>query len=68
MEVFKNVSADLKDGKVFVEINVGAMLLPRIEALELQVQNGEIDLIKGTDFDKVALLQVIAIIKAELVK
>jgi hypothetical protein len=68
MELLQNVNADLKDGKIVLEINVGAMLLPRIEKLEAQVQSGEVDLIKGTDLDKMALLQVIAILKTELVK
>lgn len=68
MEVLKHVEADLKGGKVVIEINVAAMALPAIEGIEAKVQSGEIDLIKGTDLDKAALLQVISAIKAELAK
>lgn len=68
MEVMKNVEANLKDGKIVVEINVGAMLIPAIEGVKAKIEAGEIDLIKGTDIDKEVMLKAIDFLKAELAK
>lgn len=67
------------DGKKFLEIldkNVNQEQLakdvlaeyvaPKFAEIEAKVQSGEIDLIPGTDLDKVAILAVIAGLKGAL--
>lgn len=71
MQVGK-LQADLVGGHIVVKYNVGseelpsmvelslpagALLMPALSSLEAKVMSGEIDPIKGTDFDKELLLK-----------
>lgn len=78
VEVGKSgVSVDYKEGKAIVsafegavELTVKAALIinPALDNLSAKIESGEIDLIKGTDLDKTALLQAIAYVKSEVNK
>lgn len=68
MELFKGGSLDYKDGALLLQIKVAGFILPKLDEIQKKVESGEIDLIKGTDLDKMAVLQVLAAIKAELSK
>lgn len=78
MEIGKSgVSVDYKEGKAIVsafegavELTVKAALIvnPALDGFAAKVESGEVDLIKGTDLDKTALLQAIAFIKSEVNK
>jgi|WetSurMetagenome_2_1015567.scaffolds.fasta_scaffold251929_2 hypothetical protein len=79
MEVYKDLTVDYKDGKFVAEIKnekvllslqvpIAQFILPSIDAAIAKFEAGEIDLVKGTDLDKLAALQVLNALKAELSK
>lgn len=68
MELGKYADLNYKDGKVIVEIEIKTIILPEIEKIEAKIMSGELDIIKGTDLDKMAVLTVIAALKTELMK
>lgn len=79
MEVGK-LKVDLKDGELqmqyplaenqFVKMSVpvAAAANPLFDSLIAKVESGEIDPIKGTDLDKVAMLQALQFLKSEVNK
>lgn len=68
MEIMKNVEVDLKSGKIVLAVDIAALLVPVVDGIKAKIEAGEIDLIKGTDLDKEAMLKAIDFLKAELVK
>lgn len=61
MEVTKGVELSYAGGKLVLSADVASLLLPILEDLKAKVESGAIDPIKGTDLDKVAIEQVIAL-------
>lgn len=68
MEISKGVSVDYKDGKVVAEIEVASLIVPKLDELKAKIESGEIDPIKGTSLDAVAMIGAIDFIKAEITK
>lgn len=66
MEVIKNVELKFEHGKIIVETDVKSLVIPMLEKLKEDVDAGKIDPIKGTDFDKIAIDQVIELIEKQL--
>lgn len=64
MEVNKYVSLDYKEGKVVVAIDVAPTVNAFLDDTKAKVESGEIDLIKGTDIDKMVMLQAIELLKS----
>jgi hypothetical protein len=64
MELGKGISVDLEKGDIVLRVSV----LSQVEKLEQKFVSGEIDLIKGTDLDKSAVLLVLGNLKKELMK
>jgi hypothetical protein len=62
------VKADFPQGSIEAKLKVAPILNPELDKLAAKVESGEIDLVPGTDLDKVAVLQVIAAIKNEINK
>jgi hypothetical protein len=77
MEIAKGVVADYKDGVASVgafegalvlQLKVGALLLPVVAEYKAKLESGEIDPIKGTDIDKMVLVQALDLLAVELAK
>jgi hypothetical protein len=68
MEVVKGVELEYKEGKLVLSAGIAALLNPVLEDYKAKIESGEIDLIKGTDLDKMVVLQVIAALQAEVNK
>lgn len=68
MELVKGVELEYKEGKLVLSAEVAAVLNPVLDGYIAKVESGEIDLIKGTDMDKYAALQVLQALKAEVNK
>lgn len=64
MELMKNVELKYENGKAIVEIEVKTVVIAEIEKIEAKVQSGEIDLLPGTELDKVLVGQILAAVKA----
>lgn len=63
MKLAEGITLDYVDGKVKLEAEVRALVLPALESVKAKIESGEIDPIKGTDLDKTALLKAIEILK-----
>lgn len=63
MEVAKGVQVDYVEGKIVATVEVKEVVMTEIEKIEAKLESGEIDLIKGTDFDKTLALQGLALVK-----
>lgn len=61
MVITKGVQLDYSAGKLALTADLGGLLIPILEDLKAKVESGAIDPIKGTDLDKVAIEQVIAL-------
>ncbi len=68
MQIAEHVEFKFEGGKIKLELDAKAALLKPIEDFEAKVKSGEIDPIKATDLDQVALLKAIEFLKSELVK
>jgi hypothetical protein len=68
MQVSKGVTVDYKEGKIVAEIEVAALIVPKLDELKAKIESGEIDPIKGTSLDAVAMIGAIDFIKAEITK
>lgn len=66
MELVKGVTVDYAEGAVVLKAEVKALVIGEIEKIQKKVESGEIDLIKGTDLDKMAVMAVIEAIKKAL--
>lgn len=66
MQIVKNVELKLEGGKLIIEGDLKAFIVPVLEKLKADVEAGIIDPIKGTDLDKVAIEQVIELIEKQL--
>lgn len=64
MELMKNVELKYEDGKAKLEIDVKPVVLAEIEKIETKIASGEIDLIPGTELDKILVGQILAAVKA----
>ena len=64
MELMKNVELKYENGKAIVEIEVKTVVIAEIEKIEAKVQSGEIDLLPGTELDKVLVGKILAAVKA----
>jgi len=64
MEVMKHVQLKYEEGKAIVEIEVKPVVVAEIEKIEAKVASGEIDLIPGTELDKLLVGQILAAVKA----
>lgn len=56
------------EGAIVLEIKAALVINPALDKLSAKVESGEIDLIKGTDLDKAALLKAIELVKTEINK
>lgn len=65
-EITKGVEIGIKEGKAYLEADLKLLAVKPIEEVEAKVESGEIDIIKGTDIDKVVFLKVSALIKAQI--
>lgn len=61
-------SASVLNGGIELLVKPAILVVPALDAFKAKVESGEIDLIKGTDLDKEALLKAVEFIKAELAK
>lgn len=68
MKLVEGVELKLEAGKLMLVAELAALILPKLAEIKAKVEAGEIDLIKGIDLDKVAVLKAIELIEAELVK
>jgi hypothetical protein len=68
MKLLEGVELKLEAGKLMLIAELAALILPKLAEIKAKVESGEIDLIKGMDLDKVAILKAIELIEAELVK
>jgi hypothetical protein len=68
MKLLEGVELKLEAGKLMLIAELAALILPKLAEIKAKVESGEIDLIKGMDLDKVAVLKAIELIEAELVK
>lgn len=68
MELSKGVTVNYKEGKIVAEVEVASLILPKLEELKAKIESGEIDPIKGTSLDAVAMIGAIDFIKAEITK
>lgn len=68
MEIGKGLSLNYnkENGNVELAYSLKSLVIPALESLKAKVDAGEIDLIKGTDLDKVAIDTVIALVEANL--
>jgi hypothetical protein len=64
MEVSKGVTVDYKEGKIVAEVQVAVFANPFLDDVKAKLESGEIDPIKGTDLDKLVLIQAIDFLKA----
>jgi hypothetical protein len=46
--------------------DLGAFIIPALDKLKEDVESGKIDPVKGTDLDKIAIEQVIELLKKQL--
>ncbi len=56
MDIAKGVTGSVEGGKLTLTVDAGALFLNDFKA---KVLDGRVDLIKGTDLDKIVLLQAI---------
>jgi hypothetical protein len=68
MKLLEGVELKLEAGKLMLIAELAALIMPKLAEIKAKVESGEIDLIKGMDLDKVAILKAIELIEAELVK
>lgn len=68
MDLLKDVELKYEGGKFQVSVPVAALVNPELDGLKKKVEDGSLDLIKGTDLDKYVLLQCIDLVKAYLNK
>jgi len=68
MELAKGLSLDYENGDVVMKYKLSAIVLPWLESMQSKIEAGQIDLIKGTELDKMAMIQAITMMKAELSK
>jgi len=61
-------SVSAVEGAIKLEVKPLLLVGPALDAFAAKVEAGEVDLVKGTDLDKQALLKAIEFIKAELAK
>jgi len=64
MELMKNVEFKYEEGKAKIEISVKEVLVKEIEKIEAKIASGEIDLVPGTELDKMLVGQILAAVKA----
>ena len=79
MDLGHGISVDYQEGELVMKAQgngfeivakgqVAGLALPVLDQIRAKVESGEIDPIKGTEFDKAMILQVIDTLKASLVK
>ena len=68
MKLLEGVELKLEAGKVILSANLAALIMPKLAEIKAKVESEEIDLTKGLEIDKVAILKAIELIEAELVK
>ncbi len=66
MEVAKGVTLEYTEGAVVLKAEVKQLVVAELAKVKAKFEAGEIDLIKGTDLDKVAALGIISAIEAAL--
>lgn len=66
MELGKGLSVEYVEGALVLKAEVKALVLEELAKIEAKFESGEIDLIKGTDFDKNAAMMFFSAIKAAL--
>lgn len=62
MELAKGVELKYEGGKAILTADVASLAIPMLEDIKKKVESGEIDPVKGTDLDKLAIEQVIALL------
>jgi len=60
------VSLEALEGKLKVQLALGALVAPVLDKVKADVESGKIDLIKGTSMDQLALVQALEFLKKEL--
>lgn len=68
MELAKGLTLDYKGGKAVLEVDVAGQVNSKLDELIAKVESGEIDLVKGTDFEKGPVMIALQFIKSELNK
>lgn len=68
VKIAEGAHLSLDKGKVAITVDVGMIVNPKLEEIKVKIQSGEIDLIKGTDLDKMLLMQVVDALQKELNK
>jgi len=79
MDLGHGISVDYQEGELVMKAQgngfeivakgqVAGLAMPVLDQIRAKVESGEIDPIKGTEFDKAMILQVIDTLKASLVK
>ncbi len=67
-ERFLQIVDECVDQQLLAKKIVAEEVTPKVDAVLAKVVSGEIDLIKGTDVDKVVLMTILERFKAELAK
>lgn len=68
MEITKGVTLDYAAGALVLKAEIAAVAIPVLDDVKAKVESGEIDPVKGTDLDKMLVLQVIELLKSALNK
>ena len=61
-DLAEGVHLSIGDGKIKLEADYAAVVIPALENLKAKVVSGEIDLVKGTDIDKMIALKVLELV------
>lgn len=68
MEISKGVDVDYKEGNAVLTVKVVDLIQPLLEKFKADVNSGAVDPIKGTDYDKMAILAGIELLETWLKK
>lgn len=62
MELTKGVTLDYTGGQIVLKADVAPVVNKVIDDLKAKIESGEVDPIKGTDFDKDLILQALSLL------
>ena len=63
MELSKGVTVEYADGAVVLKAEIKSLVAEKLADVKAKLESGEIDLIKGTDLDKISAIKVIEAIE-----